>query len=110
MTKLCRTFILLFTLPSLAYPQSQDIKFEHLSVEDGLSHNTVYCIFQDSQGFMWFGTEDGLNKYDGYTFTIYRNDPDDTLSLSNSQIRTIHEDPSGALWIGTGGGGSQATF
>src|SRR5512136_3114997 len=54
-----------------------NIKFKHLSVEAGLSHSTVNCILQDSKGFMWFGTDDGLSKYDGYNFTIYKHNPDD---------------------------------
>ena len=61
--------------------QSQDIKFEHLTVDDGLSNNYIRSIAQDNMGFMWFATEDGLNKYDGYTFTVYRYDPDNASSL-----------------------------
>jgi ligand-binding sensor domain-containing protein len=105
MTRFYKAFFFFLILPLVLYPQSQNIKFEHISVEQGLSSAYVKCILQDSIGFMWFGTADGLNKYDGYTFTIFRNDPNDTLSLSDSQIRIIHEDPSGILWIGTGGGG-----
>ncbi|NIV35009.1 MAG: hypothetical protein GWN58_37800, partial [Anaerolineae bacterium] len=56
---------------------------------------------QDSQGFMWFGTEDGLNRYDGHTFTVYRHDPDDPHSLRDDSIMTLYEDPDGVLWIGT---------
>ena len=84
---------------------AQDIKFEHISVEDGLSHGTVFCIIQDSQGFMWFGTADGLNKYDGYKLTVYRHDPADSSTLSSNRIRDIYEDHSGTLWIATAGGG-----
>ena len=72
-----------------SYLQSQDIKFVHISVEQGLSSVSVNCILQDSRGFMWIGTVDGLNKYDEYTFTKFRNDPNDTLSLSNNNIRAI---------------------
>ncbi|MEJ2354171.1 MAG: two-component regulator propeller domain-containing protein, partial [Anaerolineales bacterium] len=61
----------------------RDLKFEHLSVEHGLSHSSVNCIFQDSQGFMWFGTDDGLNKFDGYTFRVYRHEPGNLGSLSH---------------------------
>ncbi|HEY73315.1 MAG TPA: GAF domain-containing protein [Thermoflexia bacterium] len=87
------------------YALNDDIEFEHISVEQGLSQNTVNCILQDSQGFMWFGTGDGLNKYDGYSFTVYRHDPADPYSLSNNAIKTIYQDQAGALWIGTQGGG-----
>jgi hypothetical protein len=59
----------------------QNLKFERISVAHGLSHSTVNCILQDRYGFMWFGTDDGLNKYDGYSFTVYRHDPDDARRL-----------------------------
>jgi signal transduction histidine kinase/ligand-binding sensor domain-containing protein len=83
----------------------RDLKFEHLSVEHGLSHSSVNCIFQDSQGFMWFGTDDGLNKFDGYTFRVYRHEPGNLGSLSHNQVLSIVEDREGVLWIGTYGGG-----
>ena len=82
-----------------------NIRFEHISVEQGLSHPIVNCIFQDSKGFMWFGTEDGLNKFDGYTFTVYQPDPSDSSTLSHNDVRCIYEDASGRLWIATLGGG-----
>ncbi len=83
----------------------QNLKFEHISSADGLSQNTANCILQDSYGFIWIGTEQGLNKYDGYRFTTYKHDPDNPNSLSNNRIWTIYEDQSGVLWIGTFGGG-----
>lgn len=81
------------------------IRFDHLSQEQGLSQNAVLCIFQDSRGFMWFGTEDGLNRYDGYTFTVYRHDPSDPHSLPSDYVWAIDEDAAGDLWIATQGGG-----
>ena len=84
---------------------TQDLKFNHLSIEDGLSQATVYSILQDHKGFMWFGTADGLNRYDGYSFEIFRNDPLDSTSISNNEIRCLYEDRSNRLWIGTLGGG-----
>lgn len=83
----------------------QHLRFEHISSKQGLSQNTVFCILQDNQGFMWFCTEDGLNKYDGYGFTIFRHDPEDPNSLSDSRILSIFQDRSGALWVGTDNGG-----
>jgi two-component system sensor histidine kinase ChiS len=80
------------------------IAFEHISVEQGLSQATVYAILQDSLGFMWFGTLDGLDKYDGYQFTVYRHDPQDSHSLSSNTIHALYEDSTGALWIGTRNG------
>lgn len=75
--------------------------FERL---DGLSHNTVFSILQDRQGFLWIGTSDGLNRYDGYTFTVYRHIPGEVTSLSNNTIKALLEDRQGVLWIGTDGG------
>jgi two-component system sensor histidine kinase ChiS len=83
----------------------QNLRFEPISVERGLSHSTVNCILQDSKGFMWFGTDDGLNKYDGHSFTVYRHSPDDPQSLSHNQVWSLFEDTSGVLWVGTYGGG-----
>ena len=87
------------------YGQKSDIKFKHLSLEQGLSQTDISCILQDSKGFIWFGTQDGLNKYDGYGFTVYQNDPSDSTSLSDSDVLCIFEDRYGYLWIGTKGGG-----
>jgi signal transduction histidine kinase/ligand-binding sensor domain-containing protein len=96
--------ILLFLAFSLA-AQSADMRFDHLTSEQGLSQNSVLCILQDQRGFLWFGTEDGLNKYDGYKFTVYRSEPHDTNSLSDSYITAQCEDQQGSLWIGTKDGG-----
>jgi ligand-binding sensor domain-containing protein/signal transduction histidine kinase len=90
---------------NLKSPRRQEFKFERLSVEHGLSQCTVGAIFQDSRGFLWFGTADGLNRYDGYSFKHYKHDPSDTNSLSGNDISAIAEDQSGRLWIGTAGGG-----
>jgi two-component system sensor histidine kinase ChiS len=105
-----KKFVLFFSLLVLAIPlsvQAQEFptRFEHISIEQGLSQVTVYCILQDSRGFMWFGTEDGLNRYNGYTFAVYKRDPQDPHSLSTNTIRSIYEDSSGRLWVGTDGGG-----
>jgi len=108
MTKFCIAFIFFLTLPIVLYPQSHDLIFNHLSVDQGLSNNIVYSIVQDCRGFMWFGTEDGLNKYDGYSFTVYRHDPEDSLSISDNWIQAVHEshyDGKHILWVGTLYGG-----
>ncbi len=83
------------------FTPSHDIKFEHLTDAHGLSQNAVFCILQDRKGFMWFGTQDGLNRYDGYTFTVYRHDPDDSASISDNFVTAIYEDRQGLLWVGT---------
>jgi len=81
------------------------LRFDHISIEEGLSQSSVRVIFQDSRGFLWFGTEDGLNRYDGYTFKVYKPDPDVPNSLSDRYITAIVEDKEGYLWIGTRLGG-----
>jgi two-component system sensor histidine kinase ChiS len=83
----------------------QTIRFDRISIEAGLSQSVITSICQDSQGFMWFGTQDGLNRYDGYEFKIFKQDPENPYSLSADYILSIFEDKSGTLWIGTNGGG-----
>ncbi|MBC7886879.1 MAG: GHKL domain-containing protein [Ferruginibacter sp.] len=88
-----------------AYPQKQHLQFDHIGTDQGLSQSNVLSVLQDSRGFMWFGTRDGLNKYDGYSFTVYKNNPLDPTSISNNYIMDIIEDKNGDLWVGTLGGG-----
>ncbi|MES2734514.1 MAG: two-component regulator propeller domain-containing protein [Bacteroidota bacterium] len=87
-----------------ASAQPVDIKFKYLSTLNGLSQSQVTCIYQDRQGFMWFGTHDGLNRYDGYTFTVYKNNAADSTTLSDNYIRVVTEDREGNLWVGTQNG------
>lgn len=81
------------------------LRFEHLTILDGLTQNSIYSIAQDQDGYMWFATADGLNRYDGYRFTGFRHNPDDTTSLSDNYVRTLFVDRRGQLWIGTYSGG-----
>jgi len=90
---------------SILYAQVKDMNFEHIMSDKGLSQNTIHSILQDKEGFLWFATEDGLDKYDGYKFTVYKNDPHDSSSISDNFIWTIYEDRAGTLWIGTNNGG-----
>ena len=83
---------------------NNDIEFEHITIKEGLSHTKIFCIFQDSDGFMWFGTDDGLNRYDGYEFKIFYHNKKDSTSILSNRIRSIIEDESGDIWIGTGRG------
>ena len=78
-----------------------NLLFQHLTVNDGLSQGSVTCIFQDRQGFMWFGTQDGLNRYDGYAIKVFKNDPADSTTIGESFVVSITEDRDGTLWIGT---------
>jgi signal transduction histidine kinase/ligand-binding sensor domain-containing protein/CheY-like chemotaxis protein/AraC-like DNA-binding protein len=96
--------VLFLLLCSLVYAQHTNLKFENLSTIDGLSSSTCVEIFQDSDGFLWFGTIDGLNKYDGYDFTVYRSVINDPYSISSNRISTIAGDKQGRLWIGTSNG------
>jgi ligand-binding sensor domain-containing protein/signal transduction histidine kinase len=98
---------LIISTYSSVYSQPSQIgtSFRRISTEDGLSQGMALCMVQDHRGFMWIGTEDGLNRYDGYSFVTYRHNPLDSNSLSNSYIWTLHEDRTGLLWIGTWGGG-----
>ena len=103
--KIIMLLIIILNLSIYAHAQQHSIRFHRISIEDGLSQSDVYCILQDRKGFMWFGTEDGLNRYDGYNFKVYKHDSENPHSLSNNQVYSIHEDRSGTLWIGTNGGG-----
>ena len=98
--------LLLALAPALhADARQNELRFDHITTERGLSNNSVNCIFQDRAGFLWFGTQDGLQKYDGYQFTTFRHDPGDSTSLSNNLVHAIYEDRAGVMWIGTRGGG-----
>ncbi len=91
-------FILSIIFPALVFTQNTVVKY--LGIENGLSNNAVNTIFQDHNGFMWFGTYDGLNRYDGYQFTIFRNIIGDSASINSNNINTIAEDLDYNLWIG----------
>ena len=91
--------------PTTLLSVGQHLRFDRIPTEQGLSQATVISIIQDNQGFIWFGTEDGLNRYDGYNFTVYKHDPEDPNSLSNSWILSTIKDRAGVLWIGTANGG-----
>lgn len=91
--------------PIILNAQQSSLKFEHISLDQGLAQSIVQVIHKDRKGFMWFGTQSGLNKYDGYKFTEYKSNPFDSTKISNSQIQAIYEDKHGDLWIGTAGGG-----
>lgn len=98
-------FWLLFVSISLkSYAQTQKPKFEHLTIEQGLSHNFVMYMMQDRKGYLWFGTGNGLDKYDGYRFTNYKFDPHDSTSVPKNQVFMMWEDNEGMIWVGTSEG------
>lgn len=94
-------FVISLKLVTGLLAQPNPITFEHISLEQGLSQSVVTCILQDYQGFMWFGTYDGLNKFDGYDFVVYKHDLQNPHSLSDNTIQALFEDSAGMLWIGT---------
>ena len=85
--------------------QSHPMRFDRLSLDDGLSQSTVISILQDSRGLMWFGTENGLNSYNGYEFEQFLRERGNPQALSNDFIYDVEEDSDGNLWIATNGGG-----
>ncbi|MHA8096418.1 two-component regulator propeller domain-containing protein [Aquirufa antheringensis] len=96
-----RLFFFLAMCAILSLQAQKQTRYERLSTASGLSQSSVYKIIQDKQGFLWFATGDGLNRYDGHNFKIYRNDPSDPTTLSGSEIFTVAQDDEGNLWVGT---------
>jgi len=104
-TTILTVLIWLHLIGNLWAFKEKTIKFEHISLEQGLSQSAVNSIVQDNGGFLWFGTQDGLNKYDGQNIKVYNHNKSDPHSISNNHIRAICKDRDGMLWIGTNGGG-----
>ncbi|PHS10819.1 MAG: hypothetical protein COA88_00600 [Kordia sp.] len=100
-----KTHYFLITVILLCYmfthAQYDNINFTNLSSKDGLSQNTIFKIFQDSRGFFWFGTEDGLNKYDGYKFKLFSDSFKDETNIINKEVKFIDEDSKGVFWFGS---------
>jgi len=94
---LTRVYAILFFISSLNWfvANGSDLIFNHLTTENGLSNNAIHCIFQDRKGFIWIGTDDGLNMFDGYEFTVYKFNSSDTSSLSSNSVFKILEDSKG---------------
>jgi ligand-binding sensor domain-containing protein/two-component sensor histidine kinase len=99
--KLPQLIILFFVSFSSTFSQSEEYIFKQITVEDGLSQSTVTSIIQDEKGYLWFGTAQGLNKYDGYKFKVFTNDIFDSTSISDNGISSLYKDKKGSLWIGT---------
>jgi signal transduction histidine kinase/ligand-binding sensor domain-containing protein/DNA-binding response OmpR family regulator len=102
--KICLLIFLLVVSGFRLISQPDHFRFSHLNINDGLSNNQVNCILKDSIGFMWFGTKSGLNRFDGYSFKIFRHDHHDSTSISDNYITSIFEDHLGKLWINTNNG------
>lgn len=103
---LSRTFIsIIIFVIFQAYSLCSNIYFEHLNIDNGLSNNTIHALIQDNKGFIWIGTEDGFNMFDGYNFTLYKNKQLDQFSIPDNFIWSVVEDNNGLLWIGTSSSG-----
>ncbi len=105
---MAKYIFLLVSLILLAQPYAEGLpeyKIEHVSLEQGVSNNMIFCIYQDSKGFIWFGTMFGLIRYDGIEYKTFRNDPSNPNSISNDDVVSVFEDKDGFLWIGTYFGG-----
>ena len=100
------TFLILIIMASFHFIPLSNVSaqknfvFENFSIPQGLSNPTINTIIEDKYGFLWLGTNDGLSRYDGYEFKVYKNNPSDSTSLPGNSIRTISEDNAGNLWIG----------
>ena len=88
----------------LSFGQTNNFVFKYLNIDHGLSQSEITCMYKDSNGYMWFGTRDGLNRFDGYSVKIYRHNRNDSTSVCSSHISAIVEDKNGNLWIGTTNG------
>lgn len=88
-----------------SFGQEYPLSFQRVNTKDGLSSNTIYTVYRDSYGFLWLGTEDGLNRYDGRKYKVYRYDANDEQGLKVNHISALCEDNQGRIWIGTTGGG-----
>lgn len=97
--KLKRYVILIVYLCSLVVQAQENFYFDQIGTDDGLSQSDVNCIYQDTYGYMWFGTHDGLNRYDGYSFTVFKPDQKST-NINSNLIYAMTGDDKGNLWIG----------
>ena len=98
---LCSSFCLFVLNFTLVFSQQNNLIFKHLTVKDGLSQGTVESVLEDNKGFIWFGTQDGLNRYDGYGFVHYKFSFDDSTTIPDNYIQCLAQDNEGNIWIGT---------
>ena len=100
-----KIFFFVFCFPLYLLSQPSGLSFDRISTEEGLSQSFVHCLFKDETGYVWAGTQDGLNRFDGYQFKNYFHDPSDSSSLSNNYVWDIIQGANSNIWIGTNGGG-----
>ncbi|MGZ4068434.1 MAG: ligand-binding sensor domain-containing protein, partial [Bacteroidia bacterium] len=99
----CGSFFLQFIVLSTS-AQSYNYAFEHYTTDNGLSHDQVYCVLKDRRGFMWFGTRNGLNRFDGYSFKVFTRNEAEKSSLCCNTVTALAEDPYGLIWVSTSEG------
>src|ERR1700758_2005055 len=107
MKRCLKNICLLLAISTAQYAgrlQGQPYYFNHYPVESGLSNNSVECSIQDDDGFLWIGTINGLNRFDGYTFKTFYHDPGDSTSIGSNFIRCLYTDSHGVIWVGTNKG------
>lgn len=97
----CLILLIAFLATGFTFGQQPNLKIKRITIEEGLSQTVVFSVLQDSEGFLWFGSGSGLNKFNGHSFQIFKQIPGDSTSLSNSHIRVIFEDRDQYLWVGT---------
>jgi ligand-binding sensor domain-containing protein len=98
---LTHCIILFLLLAQQVHAQTSPFRFDHYTIKDGLSQSQAYSIFQDSFGYIWIGTQDGLNRFDGNEFRVFKNDPFDSTTLTHNWVWTVQEDNEGNIWAGT---------
>jgi len=102
--KIIISIIVFFAMQQYLHGQNNAYQFSHLDISNGLSNNQVNCIYKDADGFMWFGTNSGLDRFDGYQFKVFRHSPGKVSSLSGNYVTAIYEGPDKKLWVYTHGG------
>lgn len=100
-SKFCASIVLAIAISQCVFAQNNEYKFTRLDIANGLSNNRINCIYKDAEGFMWFGTTSGLNRYDGYEFKVYKHDPSDSTSLYSNYITHIYAGPDNKMWVYT---------
>ena len=95
---------LFLLIASNSYPQQVPIRFQQITPKNGLSQGHILCMLQDREGYIWIGTYHGLNRYNGNSIRIFKNDPSDTNSLANNVVYSLYQDEKGIIWVGTAWG------
>jgi signal transduction histidine kinase/ligand-binding sensor domain-containing protein/DNA-binding response OmpR family regulator len=104
MIKFYISIVLCFVMSQCLHAQNNEYQFSQLDITNGLSNNRIICIYKDAEGFMWFGTTAGLNRYDGYEFKVFKHDANNANSLVNNYVEHIYEGPDNKMWVYTNNG------